>query len=396
MGACVSRVTIQAKCAVASGTRIEESARGMSRYVVARKWLRSWLRQHRAQLRLCLRMSTSAVAGLAVAQLLALPLPLWTVLTAVLLTQISVGRSLKASTDYLASTLGGAVYAGTIGALVPHDNEIALLAAVALAVAPAALVAASNPRFSAAPVSAVMVFFGPTITHAGPIVSAVERVAEVAIGALVGLVVSVLVLPARAQDLVIEAAGRMLTLMAGAARELFTGFTASLDQAAIHRIQDPLGDTLARLNAIAPEVRHEQVARLAVTAEPGPLLRTMLRLRHDLVMIGRAAMEPLAEPVRTRLAAPIQRVAETVADYLRASGLALTARCAPPPLDDVDAALDRFAAEVAAIRREGLTRGWSNEAVERLFALGFALEQMHQNFRDLARCVGDFCREGSS
>jgi len=33
--------------------------------------------------------------------------------------------------------------------------------------------------------------------------------------------------------------------------------------------------------------------------------------------------------------------------------------------------------------------------VERLFALGFALEQMHQNFRDLARCVTDFCREGT-
>jgi len=290
----------------------------MSRYFVARKWLRSWLRQHRAQLRLCLRMSTSAVAGLAVAQLLQLPLPLWTVLTAVLLTQISVGRSLKASTDYLASTLGGAVYAGTIGALVPHDNEIALLAAVALAVAPA-----------------------------------------------------------------------------GAVRALFAGFTASLDQAAIHRIQDPLGDALARLATMAPEVRHEQVARLAVAAEPGPLLRTMLRLRHDLVMIGRAAMEPLDEPVRTRLAAPIERVAETSADYLRASGLALTTRRAPPPLDDVDAALDGFAAEVAAIRREGLTRGWSNEAVERLFALGFALEQMHQNFRDLARCVTDFCREGT-
>ena len=61
----------------------------------------------------------------------------------------------------------------------------------------------------------------------------------------------------------------------------------------------------------------------------------------------------------------------------------------------MDAALDGFTAEVAAIRREGLTRGWNNEAVERLFALGFALEQMHQNFRDLARCVTDFCREGT-
>jgi uncharacterized membrane protein YccC len=357
------------------------------------KSLCSWSARHRPQLRLCLRVTTSAMVGFVVAQLLALPLPLWTVLTAVLLTQISVGRSLKATMDYLASTLGGAVYAGTIGALVPHDNEIALLAALALAVGPAALVAATNPRFSATPVSAVMVFFGPTITHAGPIVSAFERVAEVAIGGVVGLVVSLVVLPGRAQDLVIEAAGRMLTIMAGAVRELFEGFTASLELATIRRIQDHLGETLARLNTLAPEVRHEQMARFGVAAEPGPLLRTLLRLRHDLVMIGRAALEPFADPVKTRLAKPIKCVAETVADYLRASGDALTARRPPPPLGDVDAALDGFTAEFAAIRREGLTRGWSDEAVERLFALGFALEQMHQHLRDLVRCVDDFCGE---
>ena len=76
----------------------------------------------------------SAVSALAVAHLLNLPLPLWTVLTAVLLTQISVGRSLKATLDYLLSTLGGAVYAGAVGTIVPHSNEIALLAALALAV----------------------------------------------------------------------------------------------------------------------------------------------------------------------------------------------------------------------------------------------------------------------
>jgi len=112
-------------------------------------------------------------------------------------------------------------------------------------------------------------------------VSAVERVAEVAIGGVVGLVVSLLILPGRAQDLVIEAAGRMLTIMAGAVRELFEGFTASLEQTTIRRIQDHLGETLARLNTLAPEVRHEQMARFGVAAEPGPLLRTLLRLRQD-------------------------------------------------------------------------------------------------------------------
>src|SRR6516162_9045154 len=127
----------------------------MTRVAIAHKEFWFWIARHRAQLRLCLRVTTSALAGFALAQLLQLPLPLWTVLTAVLLTQISVGRSLKASTDYLASTLGGAVYAGTIGALVPHDNEIAVFAALAIALAPAVLLAALYPRFSAAPFTAV-------------------------------------------------------------------------------------------------------------------------------------------------------------------------------------------------------------------------------------------------
>jgi hypothetical protein len=69
------------------------------------------------------------------------------------------------------------------------------------------------------------------------------------------------------------------------------------------------------------------------------------------------------------------------------------ARRAPPPLDGFESALDGYTMEVAAIRSAGLTHGWTNDAVERLFALGFALEQMHQNFRDLARCVAEHARE---
>ena len=81
-------------------------------------------------------------------------------LTAVILTQLSVGRSLKATTDYLTGTLGGAIYAGAVGAIIPQADEASLLVGLALAVAPAVLIAAINPRFSAAPFTAVMVFLG--------------------------------------------------------------------------------------------------------------------------------------------------------------------------------------------------------------------------------------------
>src|SRR5262245_63968922 len=159
------------------------------------RWLRRLPRERGAELRRCVRMTTAAVLSLAVAHLLNLPIALWTVLTAVILTQMSVGRSLKATTDYLLGTLGGAIYAGAVGTLVPHDSEATLLVALAIAVAPAALVVAVNPRFSAATFTAVMVFLAPSITHAGPIASAAERVLEVAVGGVVGLFVSLVVLP---------------------------------------------------------------------------------------------------------------------------------------------------------------------------------------------------------
>jgi len=195
---------------------------------------------------------------------------------------------------------------------------------------------------------------------------------------------------------VVDAASRMLTLMAGALPELCAGLTGSLDASAISRIQDPLGEALARLNAIAPEVRHEQITRIGETPDPGPLMRTLLRLRHDLVMIGRAALVPLPESVRPRLGPLVATAAGTVANYLRATAAALELRADPPSSDRVEAALDRYAAEVAAIRGEGLTRGWSSDAVERLFALGFTLDHMRRNLGDLARCVSELARGRSA
>jgi uncharacterized membrane protein YccC len=126
---------------------------------------------------------------------------LWAALTAVVVTQVSVGGSLKATIEYLTGTLGGAVYAGAIAALVPHANDVSLLAALAIAVAPLALLAAINPNFRVGPMTAVFVVVGSSVTHAGPVESALYRVLEVAIGGVTGLAVSLLVFPARAHIL---------------------------------------------------------------------------------------------------------------------------------------------------------------------------------------------------
>ena len=312
------------------------------------------------------------------------------VLTAIIVTQISVGRSLKATIDYLLGTLGGAIYGGAIAVLVPHASEISLLMVLALAVAPLAFIAAINPRFSQPPITAIIVLLIPIMTHVGPIASALDRVVEVALGGITGLVVSFLLLPANAHRLVAAAAARTLDEMARVLGQLLAGLTHGLDVNSLHRIQSGVGPALERLNAAGSEAEHERSTRLAAGPDTGPLLRTLLRLRHDLVMIGRAALNPLPEALLSRLESPLQHVGVALADYLRASGVALRTAHGPPPLTAVETALAAYATEISALRSDGLTRSLSSDAAESFFALGFALEQMHNNLKDLERCVAEW------
>ncbi len=352
--------------------------------------LRAIVRLRRAQLALSIRVTIAALVTLALAQFVQLPLPLWAVLTAVIVTQMSVGRSMKTTSDYLVGTLGGAIYGGAIGVLIPHSDEIALLAVLALAVAPLALIAAINPRFSVAPITAIIVLLVPMMTHATQIASALDRVLEVALGGVTGFIVSVLLLPSKAHRLVAAAAARTLNQMAAALSELLAGLTQGRDVDSLHRIQDGIGQALVQLNMVGAEAEHERSAGLAAGPDTGPLLRTLLRLRHDLVIIGRAAASPLPEALGTRLESPLARVGAAFADYLRASGAALQMGRGPPSLNTPESALDAYATEVAALRRDGLTRSLPGDEAERFFTLGFALEQMHDNFKDLERCVAEW------
>ena len=200
----------------------------MSRVATAWRWLLAKVRDRRTQLRLCLRVTVAALASFVLAQLFPIPLAgLWAVLTAVVVTQMSLGGSLKATIEYSVGTLGGAVYAGTIATLVPHYDEISLLAVLALAVAPLALLAAVDPHFRVGPFTAVIVVLGASGTHTDPIGSAFYRVLEVALGGVTGLMVSFLVLPARAHVLVIDAAADMLGLLARPVLRLYPGSRCS-------------------------------------------------------------------------------------------------------------------------------------------------------------------------
>jgi uncharacterized membrane protein YccC len=358
---------------------------------VATRWtsLVSLAQEHKGQLGVSLRVTVAAVLGLTLSMLLNVPLPLWTVLTAVILTQVTFGRSVKATIDYVVGTLCGAVYAGAIATLIPHANEFALLAVLAATVAPLALLGAFNPSFTAATFTGVLVLLVPALSHVGPIQSALYRVIEVAVGGFTAVVVSLLVFPARARSLTTRTASQMLDLMARCLPELFSGFTQTRDPATVGHLQDNIGRVFTQLVATAAEVRHEQIGFLASQPDVGPLLRTLLRLRHDLIMVGRSAVAPLPEALQTRLGAPLAQVTKTVVEYFHETAEVLAHGGSTSLLNAAEAAIEGYAEAFTEVRSKGLTVGLSTDTVERIFALGFALDEMRAHLRDLDRSVSE-------
>jgi len=354
------------------------------------KWVGGRLRLRRIHFALSLRVTLAALLALVAAQLVGLPLPLWSVLTAVIVTQMSVGRSLKASIDYMLGTIGGSVYGGAIALLIPHTTELALLAVLMIAVAPLALYAALRPGMNVVPISAIIVLLVPFLNSGSPLDSAINRILEVALGALVGLLVSALVMPSSAHRLTRQAAAVMLEQMAAAMVDLMAGVRDGLELSELYRVQDAIGLTLIDLNTVGSEAERERSARLSSETDTGPLRRTLLRLRHDLIILGRAAGMPISDAMRARLRPRMVAVETTASDYMRASANALRARSSPPSLEAFQRALEAYGTEVEAMRHEGLTRALPVDGAERFFAVGFALEQMRQNFLDLERVVDEW------
>ena len=176
---------------------------------------------------------------------------------------------------------------------------------------------------------------------------------------------------------------------------LLAGFTQSLDVDSVTRIQDRIGQALEHMNVVGSEAEHERSARLAVGPNTEPLLRTLLRLRHascdDRESGHRSTARGLPDAARVAAGACRRRV----------RGLPTRQRSRVAPCVGVcrpsmpwkwrsmpTPARSPRSAQTASRELFPATR----QIVS--FALGFAIEQLHLDFKDLEQCVAEWA--GSS
>jgi uncharacterized membrane protein YccC len=348
-----------------------------------------WILRRRRELRLSVRMTVAGLLALLVAQFLNLPQGYWAVFAAVIVTETSVGGSVQAAVNWMIGTIGGAVYGAGVAALLPHGADAVPVIELALGLAPLTVLAALNPRFRVAPVTAIIVLATVNSSVMGPLQSAVDRVAEIGLGSFIGLGVSLLVLPSRANTLVAETAGRALEHMARLLTALTEAFGRHVGPDQVQPIHIDILDALSRLEDVVDEAVRERSTRLSSAPDPAPLPRTLHRVRNDLVMLGRAVPEPFPEVLAARLGAAFERVSAEIVAFLRACGVALRKRRAPPSRDALEAAFANFAHVLTAFRGEDLIRDQSDEMAGRIFALSFAMQQLRTNLKDLADRVAE-------
>ncbi|MBL8895192.1 MAG: FUSC family protein, partial [Rhizobiales bacterium] len=302
-----------------------------------------YLRAHPAEWRQALRVVIAVAATLLAINLFSLPQGYWAVITAVIVVQTNIGGSLKAALDRLWGTLAGAAVGALVAISLPHSSPIQIGLVIIVAVVPLAYLAAVNPAFRVAPVTAVIMLVPTYGPHTGdPVATAVDRVFEIALGNVMALAVSILVFPTRAHEQLRAAAAKVATTNAELMDALIAGLLAGTGRQGVQPIHARIRAGIKQAEAAAEEASRERRMRFSDAADPEPVVRTLYRVRHDLVMIGRAATKPLPQALLPILGPALEDVRTATTATLMAIAATLKSNASAPTIDAYQASLRGF------------------------------------------------------
>ncbi|CAM5776504.1 FUSC family protein [Labrys miyagiensis] len=351
-----------------------------------------WSASRRSELTLAIRITVAAGLAFAAVKLVGLSQSSWAVITSVIIMQTSLGGSVKAAMDRMAGTLVGAVWGALVSIVISHHSNIETGGAVLIAVGPTALCAALRPSFRVAPITALIVLIpsGSTLT---PYAFALERVAEIAIGILVGVAVALVVLPARAHGVLAIAAAKVTDLNADLLVALVAGLTEGQGRPDVAAIQARIRAALRQVDSAVDEAARERKAHLTNVHDVEPVARTLYRVRHDLVIIARVCVRALPDSLAPTLRDPLLGLRDATVALLRSIADAFRRGYVAPDLAGFEASLAAYVGAMDRLRAEGGTRALDSDEVGRIYALRFGFEQLGKDLGELAERAGELAEE---
>jgi uncharacterized membrane protein YccC len=309
----------------------------------------------------------------------------WAVFTVLIVMQASIGGTLGAATDRLLGTLLGAVLGG-IGAAFGRTDTVELGLVLVTVTGIAALVASIRPRLRIAPVTAaIMLLSAPPGAPVELFVR--DRIIEIGLGGVIGVLAAMLILPARSHGVVIARTLAVLSHIEAMLRAQADALTAGLALPSSPQ-HGALRQALAAVELAMKDADRERASRLADHGIPASVPRTLWRIRNDLVLSGRALDEPLPPAAMAALARPSAAMLTAHA--------ALAARCSAALRNggtvergDVETCYRTFGTALDVFRRSDAAATLDFEASGRVFGLAFAAGRLHRDLLDLAGRVDE-------
>lgn len=331
-------------------------------------------------LRFALRVVVAALATYAVARLLDLTFGYWAIITAVIVMQGNIGGSLKAARERLIGTVLGALM-GFLATLVPVSPGYEWVR-LALALGASAYVVGLDARFRVAPVTAIITLIIPQ-PGISAFAAALDRVTEILIGGVIGIVVALTVLPERAHRTLVK---RIADLLRQLSRMLvidMRGLHEPRDEVALGLLTEASRDQLDKSQVLVEESSGEHSAHVTGGTSPDALVRTARRVRTNLIMVARATREPWPNEVTAQIGAVFDRLGQVIASHLSAQADALETGAPVLPAENWEEMFQDFEDRMATFRADEANDALPTELMSRIFSLAFAMRQIKSDLADL-------------
>lgn len=330
-----------------------------------------------------LRVMIACTVTYSITQLLNLQQGYWAVFTVLIVMQTSVGATAGMAVDRLVATIAGAVLGGAAVLLTPHE-PLAIGIALICVVGIASFASVRAPRLRNAGLTAAIVML--THSQAVPVeVFMIDRIAEITLGGVVGVLASLFILPTRSRTVVLDRFASALGVMAQILRTLAS---AAEKGEAVSAMEANIGlrQSLMAAETLLADAQRERALWLARQGISDAIPRSLWRIRNDMTYVSHLVETPFPAEVVKALGSQAAQVLRAQASFAEVCGEALRSggEIDSEVLSEADSALE---AAFEAFQHSEAAQSISFSDTGRLFGLDFTLGRMRQNFLDLAERI---------
>ncbi|WBQ17597.1 FUSC family protein [Sphingobium yanoikuyae] len=327
-----------------------------------------------------IRVMVACLITYGIVQYLELQQGAWAIFTLLIVMQGSAGATAGAAIDRLIATIAGAVLGGLVVLAMPHTP---LTTGFSLVLVAGVLTfgAVRQPRMRGAALTAAIVLL--TRAPDFPVGAFVlDRIIEITLGGVVGVLASRFVLPVRSRNRMIEQFRAVLDAMAdlldAQGNAVESGKPISMAEGNI-----ALRKSLMAAEAIFVDAQREKKLGLVRDNVSNAVPRTLWRLRNSISQMGGLLEHPFPQLVRQAVGKAAAEMLHSQARCARVCAVAM-ADNRTIALDDEAAAAEAFETAFVTLQQSNAARTLPFDTVGRVFSLAFTLRKMRQDFQDLA------------